>query len=254
MIDIERFLGRYLSLLVRSYNPNNYVKLVEIRMREILRFLFISLLSGLGIFILAFIFSSMNYVADLPEKLDSIDKFEVTGSLESNETVLLVEDPEIVVDLHGNSSEGDVVISKHGILYPAHVLFGKTFAPWSELNDFKRQTEERDLLLRGVVIFLLPSLLFWFFIMSLAKLVLLFCVILLAGYYLPRMFKHRIAFREVFKTAILAMPSAILFGVGLNPVGRELFWWGALLTVLLYGTCIILLSERRLRTGRRRKV
>ncbi|MBR9700608.1 DUF1189 family protein [Candidatus Woesearchaeota archaeon] len=251
-MDLERFMGKYLSMFVSSYNPNNYERMIHERHREFVKFFIKTLGIGMVIFLFTFMAVTMNYIGNIPQKLDTVERFEFGGVIKTNQSVMIVADPDIVLDLEKNDSETshEVVITKHGVIYPKYLFFGKTLVPWSDLKNLKQQTPARDHMLYGIVLFLLPSILVWFFVLSIVKIFLLLGFMLLAGYYLPRIFSYRILFTHVTKIALLTMPSVVVIGMGFHPIGSELFWWGAFLTLTFFTLGIALLSEKVIRASR----
>lgn len=176
-----------------------------------------------------------------------MQEFKLSGSIASDHPVQMLDYPAVVIEPNSTAttSTAGVLLTDQGIVYPRYVLFGSTYADWSQISDFKKQTSERDGLLFALVLFLLPSILFWFALSSLLKLFLAFIVLITLGYFLPRMVKHRISFVETIKCAVLAIPGVTIIGVGLSPIAPgPMFWWGFLVSAVVFIIAIALLSER----------
>lgn len=243
-MDIERYLGKYVGMLIRSYNPDHYVRLMELPWKRYVKFAAATLAVSLAIFLATFIFVSARYINDLPDTLEQVDTFHLSAEVETDHEVVLLSYPSIVLDMNATGGKHDVVFTREGLFYPTFIFFGESFVPWDGIADLKQQTAERDRMLFALVLFLLPSIIFWFAVLSLLKLILVFGALVLLGYVLPRMFRYRMRFGETVKTAILAMPSVMFIGLGLSPVApRPMFWWGTLVTVLVFALGVLLLSE-----------
>ncbi|MDD9954518.1 MAG: hypothetical protein OXR66_09390 [Candidatus Woesearchaeota archaeon] len=244
-MTIEKKLGSYWLLLIKSYNPDSYGKLLDKRIHAFAEFTAKTLLLAMILFIVTFIPMSIKYISTLPDTFDEVQTFTVDGKVEADHPVELLREPHVVLDLNGEAN-ADFVLTNGGVFYPKYLYFGKTYVPWADLKDMKQQTSARDRLLTGFVLFLVPSIIFWFFLYSVVKLIFIFTLLVLIGYYVPKVVKHRIPFKEVVKIAALAMPSVTLIGVGLYPLAPHmLFWWGLGLTFLLFAIGIALMSERR---------
>lgn len=239
----------YLQLFVRSYNPNQYEGLMQTRFRDLLAFLGITLAIGMLLFTLLFLPVSYQYINRLPVTLDQVERFEVSGVVEAPHPVVLLEEPSIVLDVGGNSTDArdhDFILTGTGITYPKYFFFGDEFVEWADLRNLKNPTPTRDRLLAGIVIFLLPSIIFWFLAYSVVLISFIFLFLVLIGYFAPRPFKHRIELAEVLKVAVLSMPSVIIIGIGLYPLAPGLlFWWGFGLTIAIFAVGVFLISERR---------
>ena len=245
MVDIERYLGSYLGMLVHSYNPDRYVALMEESWRKYVKFFVLTTGITLVLFILTFLPLAFQYISILPETLQTVESFNLSASIEADHPVVILGRPEIVLDMNATSYGQDILFTREGMYYPAYVLFGEGFVPWSDMSDLKRSTPERDRLLLGILLFILPSIIFWFAFVSILKLFLAFLGLLILGYYGPRFLGRRMRFSETVKLAILALPSVMFIGVGLSPLApTPLFWWGLCLTLVLFVIGIALLSER----------
>ncbi len=247
-MDIERSLGPYLGMLVHSYNPDRYVGMMEYPWRRFAKFFLATLAIALLLFVATFLPLAMRYIGTMPQTLQEVDRFQISSDIEAARPVELLAHPSVVLDLTGNATrEGRTILITHdGISYPSYGLFGTTFVNWSQVNDLKTPTPERDKFLYGALIFLLPSIIFWCALASVRKLLLASVALMIVAYFLPRLFRHRISLSETVKSVTLAMPSVMLIGVGLSPLAPgPMFWWGLLLTVGVLAIAVVLLSERK---------
>jgi hypothetical protein len=228
----------YLMTLVKAYNPNQYEKLIERPLREHLRFLLATFFLCMLIFTILFIPITFNYIRAIPAMTAEMQTLELDASVAADHRVTLLPRPNIVLDLTTNATERDdedLLITQDALIYPRYLLFGDRSLIWGEVRDLKTDSPSRDL-------FLIPSVLFWFFLYELLILFIIFWLLVLLGYCLPRLAHHRITFRETIKIAILAMPSVMIMGLGLFPIA-PLFWWGVLLTAIVYALGIALHAE-----------
>ncbi len=249
-MELDEYLGKYGAELVFSFNPNSYSRLVTLPFREVLKFFFITLFWGTVIFTIVFLVMSVTYISDIPEKLENVEEFNLEGNLITDETITLIKEPSVAIAPPETDPEHFITITKKGMWYPEWLLFGRQFVSWDDVKDIKQDSPERNEVLRGFLVFLLPSVIFWFVLIGLAKLAILFLVMLLVGYFLPQFMKQKVLFKQNLKAACFAMPSAIIIGMGLSPLGFELFWWGAALSIIIFGLAIALLSERKVRRTR----
>jgi hypothetical protein len=178
--------------------------------------------------------------------MEGVEQLVLRAEVNASAPVDLLTHPHVVLDTAANGTRsGIITLSNEGILYPKYLFFGTATMSWDDLQDLKQQTAQRDRFLTAAVIFLLPSILFWFFLLSLFLIGMLFCVLTLGAYCIPRMFKHRITFMEAVKVSIISIPSMLLFGLGLYPLGVVTVLLAALLlTLVAYGIGIAIISER----------
>ena len=241
----------YLSMLIRAYSPNQYERLIEQRLRVFLAFL------GMLIGVTAIVFSivvvalTIGYVGGLPEILAPVHELRLSGNVTADAPVVLLERPTVVLDMTVNGTETaaardpDLIFTQGGVVYPRYVYGGASFIAWSEMTDLKQQSPLRDRLLGGIVLFLAPSLVFWGLVYHLGRVLLIALVLWAFGYWVPRAFRHRIGGLTSCKLLILTLPSVLIFGVGLSPLAPgPLFWWGLILTIMLYTLGVLMLSER----------
>lgn len=241
-------IPEYILQLVQSYNPNQYENMIEMPFGKLVRFLLITTCIGLLMFTLFLVPAAYQYIGELPVTLDKVEQFEIDGTVVATQPVELLSEPSVVLDIQGNisSSEYDFIFTSQGLTYPKYLFFGSEYVKWEDLRDLKKPTPIRDRALAGIVIFLIPSLLFWFLVYTILELVLIFVLLLVLGYIIPRAFHHEIRFNEVVRVGILSLPSVIIIGIGLYPLAPgPLFWWGFLLTAIVFGIGIFCIAERR---------
>lgn len=243
--------GKYLSMLVRSYIPNQYAKLLEGRLRTFLAFFGIVLGTTALIFSIISLALTVRYIAGIPETLAPVHELRFSGSVVADAPVVLLDRPHVVLDATVNGSDSavsprpDLLFTMGGVVYPRYLYAGESFIAWSDLNDLKRESALRDRLLGGILLFLAPSIIFWGLVYFLGRILLISLLLLLLGYWIPRLFKSRIGGKENLKLLLLTLPSALLLGVGFAPLApRPLFWWGLGLTVGLYALGVAMISER----------
>lgn len=241
-------IPQYISQLVQSYNPNQYEKMMEEPFGNLLRFLLITTIIGLFMFTIFLLPAAYRYIGELPVTLDQVEKFEIDGTVVASQPVNLLAEPSVVLDIQGSvsPSDYDFVFTSQGMTYPKYLFFGSEYIAWEDLRDLKKPTPIRDRALTGIVIFLIPSLLFWFLVYTILELILIFIILLVLGYIIPRALKHEIRFSEVLRVGILSLPSVIIIGIGLYPLAPgPLFWWGFLLTAIVFGIGIFCIAERQ---------
>lgn len=247
---VDKLLGKYLLMLIHSLNPNMYDKLTQHSVRELLWFFAKTLLLGMVLFLVTFIPIAFVFINQLPERLDEVERFEMQGTVQAGRPIMLASYPGIV--LHANATreqaleeEAEIVLTDQGVVYPEYLFFGAEYVPWSELSDLKQATPERDRLLAGIIVFLLPSIIFWYFLVRVLQVALVMLFLVLFGYWAPRVFRHRIRLKELAKVVVLAMSPMILISMGLAPLApRPLFWWGFFLTLGIFILVLAMLSER----------
>jgi hypothetical protein len=244
----------YLGMLVETYNPNKYAKLVERPMREFISFLIMTVLVALFLFCFFIIPVTYHYANTIPERMENVQQLVLSAEVNATGPTVLVAQPHITMDLEANTTRsGFLTLTRQGILYPKYLFFGTSAFPWSNVQDLKQQTAERDRLITGIIIFLLPSLLFWFFLFSFFLCALLFLSLVVLGYFVPRIFKHKLTFFEAVKVAIISMPSILLFGLGLYPLAvLTVLWIATLLTIILCGIGVAIVSELDMPEERRK--
>jgi hypothetical protein len=238
-------LGDYLIMLVETYNPNKYAKTIERPAKQFVQFLLITTGIALLLFTLLIIPVAYHYASSIPERAAQMDTFVINAEVNASQPIEIISEPSIILDIDANGTRnGFITLSREGIIYPKYLFFGTEQLPWDQLRDVKQNTVERDRLLWGTIIFLLPSILFWFFFFSLLATAALFCLLALLGYALPRIFKYRMSATEAAKVAIIAMPSVLLFGLGLYPLGvGTLLWVSIGLSLVLFGIGVAVISE-----------
>jgi hypothetical protein len=236
-------IGRYAMMLVRAYNPNQYSKLLERPGREFLAFFLLTITFSLVLFTIILIPLTFSYIRQLPETAQQVEQLELDANVAAAAPVALLNRPSIILALDANDTpQGEITLSNTGIIYPKYLFFGNAIIRWDDIHDLKNQTPTRDHVLAALILFLLPSIIFWFFLYSMLKLSLIFVCLLLLGYLLPRIFKYTISFVEVAKLAVLTVPSLLIMDLALFPLA-PLFWWGLLLTVIFFFVGIALLSD-----------
>jgi hypothetical protein len=236
-------LGTYAMMLIKAYNPNQYSKLVERPARDFVAFFFLSIAFSLVLFTIFVIPLTFSYIQDLPQTAEQVEQLQLSAEVKASHPVTLLSRPSIILALDANETrQGTITLSDTGLAYPKYLFFGNGLIQWEDIHDLKNQNSTRDHVLAALVLFLLPSIIFWFFWYSMVKLGLIFLSLLVLGYFIPHLFKYHVPFSEVVKTAVLAIPSLLVMDLALFPLA-PLFWWGLLLTVIFFIIGIALLSE-----------
>jgi len=217
------------------------------------RFFVITILIAMGLFLCTFVIVSAQWIGNLPTTMEEVESFSLDATISASHPVTILSSPDVVLDLnHTGKSAHDYVLSGEGVYYPRFFFFGNKYVAWDDLRNIKQPTETRDRFLFGVLLFMLPSIIFWVGLWSILKLFLVFVFLIMIGYTMPRFVSHRMSFSETVKAATLAMPSVMFIGVGLAPIlPQALWWWGFFLTLGVFAVSIFILSER---VGRRGKV
>jgi hypothetical protein len=235
----------YIAMLVESFNPNRYGKLVEQPLRKHLSFLLYSAGLSLAVFTLILVPVTLFYIAALPSHLEPVHQLQVDATVNASAPVMLIAHPPITLDMEANGTRGGLVtLSNDGILYPKYLLFGTDLIQWSAIKDLKQQSAGRDKLLAGIIVFLLPSIIFWFFLLNMLGFALLGACMLLLGWGVPKAFGHRLTPGEALRLVIITCPSMMLFSFGLYALGvSTLFWVGICMSVALFSIGVILVCE-----------
>lgn len=237
-------MGGYFWMFVKSFNPNQYEKVLQHPLRVFFAFMGLVLISALIIFTLLIVPLTYQYVASLPARTAGVEQFDLGATVSAQQPVLVLERPHIVLDMGANGTRtGDITLTGEGILYRKYLLFGNGEVRWDEITDLKNQTTTRDRMLGIMILFLLPSIIFWFFIYSTFKAAILFGLLVLLGYTAPRVFRHEIAGSAVVKLGLLTLPSFIIMDFALYPLASVLFWWGLAITTALFFVGVALISD-----------
>jgi len=248
---METVLDSYVGKLVKSYNPNNYEKMLHGRMRALLGFLCTTIVIGLVLFVVFFAIAAIQYVSYLPSTIDQIEELSLGGTVQVSHPVVLMHHPSVVLDMahNGTSSEHVVLLSQQGVVYPKYLFtFGDAFVSWDDLTNIKVENKIRNRIILWTILFLMPSIVFWFTIVSLVKITLLLALLAVLGFIVPKLFKHSLGFTDALKIAILALPSFVIFGVGLYPLAPvAMSWWGAILTLVIFTLGVAVVSKRNFR-------
>ncbi len=233
-------IGEYLLMLVKSYNPNQYHKLVENNTKDMFSFIKYTFAISAIVFLCLFIPISLIYIATLNERFEPVTTLKLTGEIEANNAVTIAEHPHIVLDLAANNTPSrTITITRDGIHYPTFYLFGDSTIPWSSIFDLKSNMTSHAFLLTT---FLLPSIIFWILVWSMLKIFFLLAILVILAITLPRIFRFRISGSDAVKVAIFSSPSLLLFDFALMPIA-PLFWWGALLTTIYFWIAVLLVIE-----------
>lgn len=244
----------YLWTLVKAYNPNQYDKLLERRGHEFLVFMALTLVFCMILFTILLIPVTYKYISSIPGKTAEVEQLELSAQVKADHQVTLLDRPQIILDTSANTTRtGEFTITNDGVMYPKYLFFGTSMMRWSEVRDLKQQTPTRDRALTAFIIFILPSIIFWFFLFQFFKLGLIFLLLCVLGYAIPKAFQHGIRFADSAKVAVLAMPSLMVMDLALYPLA-PLFWWGLVLTSVFFFVGIALISEVQTLEHRRHKV
>jgi hypothetical protein len=237
----------YLWTLVKAYNPNQYERLLERPGRDLLAFFLLTLSLGILVFLCVLIPMTLNYTATLGERLGPLTQFRLDANVTADGLVVVLDHPAVVIDLNANTTPPQTItLTDDGILYPAFFLFGNAELPWDEFHDLKAQSRSGNRLLSAIILFMLPSIAFWFILLSLAKIFIVALLLVLLGYIVPKVFGYSITLLDTLKVCALALPSIFILDLGLYPVA-PLFWWGFALTIIYFIIGVAIVSEPRSR-------
>jgi hypothetical protein len=238
-------IGDYLEMLVQAYNPNKYVKLTEQKAREHISFLVITVILALAVFTAIMVPFTLRYAKSIPDRTKDIEQFQLDAHVNATRAVTLTDHPEVVLDLDANSSRtGTFTLTRSNILYPKYLFFGTGSMPWNDVRNLKQASAARDTMIASMVIFLLPSIIFWVFATGLFLCIILFVLLLLYGHFVPKLFRHRLTVAENWRLATITMPSVLIFSLALYPLGAiALVWGGLILTIVMFSIGVAVLSE-----------
>ena len=229
--------------LIHSYNPNRYEHLLERSWRYYLSFFFFIITCTIILFTILIIPVTYFYLKAIPLATAEIEELQLDAKVKANHQITLLQRPEFVLDMDANMTRtGTLTLTKEGVLYPKYLFYGTTLIKWSEIKDLKQESSTRNTIFSGMIIFLLPSIIFWFFVYSLFKIFLLSTVLAILAYFIMKILHHTLSLQHLVKIIVLSSPSIFLMGIAIYPLA-PLFWWGFLLTGVLFALGIALNAE-----------
>ncbi len=248
-------LLEYLKMYFKSLNPNLYDDLCRTRMIHVVKYFFFALTLSLVLMSIAAAPKFANTPDYLDSKFSEFQTFKVSGNYSADSKILFSEEPSVAVDMDGEKMRGELLLfTQEGIHYKKYGLFGSDFVSWSEVNNFKSSEKSPVLFL---LIFLLPSLVFWLFIFFSLKYWLYILLFSTLAWLVSKSLSYEIEFSDCLKTGVFSVtPLMILELVLLFYI--QLFWLSLGFYVLFFLLTVALVGERELtssknNSGKKRK-
>ena len=225
--------------IFKSVNPDSYDELNEQSIPYALKyFFFITFISILVMFIL-FIPIFFSFPAFFDQKTANFEKLDLNLSFALKEPINLLSDPLIRVgNPDDNITDARLLITEDSIYYKSFFLFGKTKSIPLETNINIKSSETIKSGLMNLLLFLLPSFIFW----SIIFFCIYFFVVILFTFLLALLivwaFRMSISALSLFKTSIYASTIMIALQLIIMPFYRIIFipvfaYWILMLIIIL---------------------
>ncbi len=247
-----KFTERLVTFL-KTLNPDAYGKLAsELSLLETWKQFFFNYLLIFVIMLFLFVPAVLFGASTLQEQLASFDEFELDGNFSASRPIVLMDGPDIVVDLSENRTiKGEeILFTEDGIQWKRFLLFGKAEKSWDEVKDL---TDTSDAALFALLLFVAPSLAFWVGILYLAIYLITIIIFGVVAYLVPKIWRHKLSFKNALKLSIFASTVMMLIELWLLPFYRN--WWLPFLIYLVFlAIGIALVGDRELSgEGRKKK-
>jgi hypothetical protein len=196
-----------LRYLFGSWSPNKYHKLGDLSLRRLLK------LVGFAAFasVLLFLLLSLPAVFHADEAVDALRQttsVSLNGSLSQTTPTYLLRNPDVLVTT--GEEEAFLRINRDGVTLKRFVYFGETTYSWSRLSSLEA-FPATNIVVR-LLLFLLPSLLFWGTTSLLLVTALLALLYSSTGIVVLHSKGFSVTFKELLKISLYAsLPSMMLF-------------------------------------------
>lgn len=214
-----RFYRRFLS----SLNPLDYSELADYPFKVSFTYYMSLIFSIFVIMAILFLPVIINWPAELSEKFDKFEEFQIGGNVETIEPIKFTEQRPFLV-LNSKSyvkpDEGTIVIDGGVIHY--NILFKQFLINLTGYSDVKEHRNSFVPLILLIFVLMLPSILlisyFWFA----AKYAILIAIGSLLALGITKLIRFEIKFKEIINIAVFASSLTIILGIIALPFGINL--------------------------------
>jgi len=222
--------------------PDAYGHLSQEHLRTSIRHFIFTFLWLFLILAVLFIPAFFLSVPGMEARFAQFDTFELNGSFEAGEPILLLETPHIIYDENASDASGaQIVFGQDEIYYKAFYWFGQRAIDYDTLRD---PSDLDSRLVFFLALFIWPALIFWSGLYVLIKMLLIIVLFALFGWAFVMMLNHTIPLRRSFKVALYAAVPALTVEMILLP-----FWYNGWLPFIIYlvfyAVGLALVSQRR---------
>lgn len=221
--------------MFKSLNPESYDELTSRPISDSIKyFFFITFVSLLIMFVLLIpaLYSLPGYWND---KINNFETLDVNFSFQLKQPFYLLEDPAVKVEQSGsNLTDARILLTEDGIFYKSMIFFGnKKVIPLNEAYDLAEKRPDMSRLM----LFLLPSLVFWSMVFFAIYFVIIIMVSILLSGLIAWSLGSRVHPSKIVKIGIYASTILVLVQLLLMPFFRTLFipiiaYWILLLIIL----------------------
>lgn len=215
-MDIKK---NFLTIL-KSINPYSYDELVDRRFSDAIKYLIFVLIVATTISLVLFVPKLFFMTEDIRLAYDNFDSASINAEYSFNQSFILIDDPIIRFDHNNSMGDETALITDDSLYYRKFLLFGPvTSIQINKIVDLK----SGDSLTKNLVLFLLPSLFFWGFILFTIYFVLVILLMILFGLIFLWIARINIKILRVIKIAMYSSTIFICLQLIILPFYRMIY-------------------------------
>lgn len=211
----------FFKLIWLALNPWRYDELKDKRMRSIFKYFFSFMFL---VFVLSIVFMLPTIGGFVNKQLSNFETLDVSINATMKTALVLPEDnPVVTVDTRkseGKLKEGRLLITDKYLYvkYPFRSNVEKY-----ELGSYKNLLANQGIIVL-VLLLMLPSLLFLFYMAYVLKVLLIILLTVIIGLVIARIVKFEILFKDVLKTGLLAATPMLIIDLIRLPFGFNVYY------------------------------
>lgn len=245
--------------LLNSFNPFYYHNVADRDLWPSFKHLFKVLAFCFLVMLIMFIPFFVTLPNTLYQELQKFDEFSIGGNLSMTESIELPEsNPKVIIDTTGATTEmeNEKVLVTKDYIYFKHFRSTKRIN-FDKLMDVAGHKKEYVWMLISFLALIIPSLLFYAYMIFLLKYLLIMLVITLLFYFVERvLLLYKVSFKRVFNTVMFAVAPMALLEIALlafdtsyliplaSFLGVELYLVSTLIYLLLSVFAVVIVEKK----------
>ena len=236
-------IQEYFKLILKSLNPNKYKEMAKIPFFNLVKYFFFIILLSLLVSVIILVPMITQYKDNLSSELEGVEQFQINVESSINEPITVLKKPKIVVDFQKENMTNEwILVNENSVSYNKYFFFGKEKAFFGDYQSV--QEDESVSLYSKVVIFLLPSVLFWILFIFLIKYAVLISIFSLLGWMFFMSGRNKMTFRNSLKAAIFTATPMIIIDLALWPIA-VMYLVPILIYIFFFAMGLMMVAERK---------
>jgi len=230
-----------ISEYLKVFNPFEYKNLIKHQSKKIFNFYFVFILISLILFLIILLPKAIYLQNNVGDALSSFDKLKIDLDSEANSIIKFSDYPSIIIALNDETVEKSNILITDETVKLSFWPIEKEYI-LKEYSNLKNRSDSMGALIGFIFLLILPGIIVLFGIIQIILSIIVSLIYTVFGLIFVRFFKKDIAFKKLFKIAILSSAIFVLFNSIFIPLLLNI-WFPLILYLLLFLSAALISSN-----------